>query len=144
MNLLKISILIVIASTTACGARHRVVPVDSKSYKLDAVIETTVGNPMVTTEDQEVKRGQWIGVLRSPSGYEEILTKFKKELIYSGKSGDTVNISYREYGDDYARPAFAQELKYDLKSSKEIRFQNYRFSVLSADNSSIKFKVLGD
>jgi hypothetical protein len=107
-------------------------------------METSVGSAMVSTEDQEVKRGRWIGIIRSSSGYEETITKFKKELIYGGKSGDTVNVSYREYGDDYARPAFAQELKYDLKSSKEIRFQNFRLLVLSADNSVIKFKVLGD
>ena len=130
---------------SACHAGgYSVKPVNSKSYALQAIQEVTVGSPMISTDEQTVKRGRWIGVLYSPSGYEETVSTFKRELIYGGKTGTTVNIFYREYGDNFARPAFAQELKYYLKDSKDISFQNFQIHVLSANNSKVKFKVTAD
>ena len=41
-----------------------------------------------------------------------------------------------------ARPAFTQELKYDLGEGKVIGFKGARFEVLSATNVGIRYKVL--
>jgi hypothetical protein len=66
---------------------------------------------------------------------------YKQELIYVGKSKDTIRLSYREYINDMARPAFHQDLTYDLAESREIAFRDLRIEVLEATNSTIKFFV---
>ena len=66
---------------------------------------------------------------------------FKKELIYNGKEKDIIKISYREYMKDFARPAFYQDLSYDLTESKIISFRKMSIEVIEATNSYIKFIV---
>lgn len=67
---------------------------------------------------------------------------FKRELIYGGVSGNSISISYREFSDGIARPAFTQELKYDLTDSKIIGYRGARFEVIKASNTSLKYKML--
>jgi hypothetical protein len=69
---------------------------------------------------------------------------FAGELIYSGLAGQTIKMIYREYKGDVARPAFAQELQYDLSQSREVAFRSIRLEVLNATNSEIEFRVLSD
>ncbi len=66
---------------------------------------------------------------------------FRQELIYNGRSKDTIKVSYREFKDDFARPAFQQDLSYDLSDSKEIGFRGAIIEVLEATNTYIKFIV---
>lgn len=68
--------------------------------------------------------------------------RFRRELIYGGVSGTTVSVSYREFVDNMARPAFTQDLKYDLSQGSIIGYKSARFEVLKADNSSIRFRVI--
>jgi hypothetical protein len=42
---------------------------------------------------------------------------YKNELLYQGLDGNTLRIGYREYVDNLARPAFAQELTYPTNPS---------------------------
>lgn len=65
----------------------------------------------------------------------------KRELLYNGKAGNTIKISYREYKDDLARPAFTQDLIYDLAESKIIGFQGMQIEVLNATNEYINFII---
>jgi hypothetical protein len=67
---------------------------------------------------------------------------FRRELVYSGSSKDGIQILYREYLDDKARPAFSQQLTYDLASGAEIGFGGARLKVIEATNVGIKFVVL--
>lgn len=67
---------------------------------------------------------------------------WRKELIYNGRSGDTIRVIYREYSGDLARPAFTQELQYDLSQQMEIGFREVRLQVESATNTSIRYRVL--
>lgn len=67
---------------------------------------------------------------------------YRHELIYTGVSHGTVSIEYREFLNDLARPAFSQELKYDLTDSSEIGYKGARFQILKATNVGIRFKVL--
>ena len=69
---------------------------------------------------------------------------FEAELIYSGRSGDTIRLVYREYFDGLAREAFYQELEYDLSESKSIAFKSLEIDVLEATNSRIRFLVRED
>lgn len=68
----------------------------------------------------------------------------KKEFIYNGKSNNTLKFIYREFVRDMARPAFTQELQYDLNESNIIGFKGLRIEVLKSTNTSIEYKVLSD
>jgi hypothetical protein len=67
---------------------------------------------------------------------------FKRELIYQGVSQNTVSVSYREFSGDFARPAFTQELKYDLAEGNVIAYKGAKFEVVKAGNAGIKYKVI--
>jgi hypothetical protein len=69
---------------------------------------------------------------------------YKYELWYQGLDGNTLRIGYREYIDNLARPAFAQDLTYPMapEATTQIRFKSVRIDVLSADASEITYRVL--
>lgn len=66
---------------------------------------------------------------------------FKQEFIFNGKSGNSLKFTYREYADNTARPAFAQDLQYDLSEGREIGFKDMLIEVIEATNTYIKYKV---
>lgn len=66
----------------------------------------------------------------------------RKEILYNGKSKDTIKLAYREYIDDVARPAFYQDLNFDLAESKLIGFKGIQIEIIEATNSTIMFKVI--
>ncbi len=65
-----------------------------------------------------------------------------KQLVYTGGNKKAITLTYREFINDLARPAFSQELKYDISEDNVIGFKGARFEVLGASNIEIKFKVL--
>ena len=67
---------------------------------------------------------------------------FRGELIYSGKQKDIIYLKYREYNDDMARPAFYQDLVYDLSWTNVILFKDLQIEFVDAASSSIKYKVI--
>lgn len=67
---------------------------------------------------------------------------FRRELIYTGVSQNTVTLQYREFKDNLARPAFTQELKYDLSQGKEIGYNGARFEIINAGNVELTYKVI--
>ena len=69
---------------------------------------------------------------------------FAVELIYSGMIYNTVRIAYREFVDDMARPAFSQELTYNLDKSRSIVFRTIELEIIEATNSYLSFKILDD
>jgi hypothetical protein len=67
------------------------------------------------------------------------------QIIYTGLSGENVTFVYREFTpDDLARPAFFQNLTYNLAESKVIQFRKLQMQVSEATNEGIKLKVLSD
>ena len=67
---------------------------------------------------------------------------FKQELVYNGKSGNTIKVIYREFNNNMARPAFTQNLNYDLEEGDVISFKGCKIKVLNAKNTGIEFKIL--
>lgn len=67
---------------------------------------------------------------------------FKQEFIFNGKVGNNLKFIYREYINDMARPAFNQDLQYDLEESTTVGFKGLRLEVLDASNTSITYKLL--
>jgi len=67
----------------------------------------------------------------------------EKELLYAGREGSVLHITYREYTwQGHARVPFFQSLYYDLKHSDKIVFQNWTIQILDANNEKIVFKIL--
>jgi hypothetical protein len=120
-----------------------------KSYSIGVLKNATIGDAFIVDQDGTVSTvKRWVGVLNSPDGWQ-ITNVYspdyvKKELIYGGKSGSTIEVTYREFRGGYAAPAFYQNLKYDLNSSSTIRFQNFTIQIQQADNQTIVYSVLGD
>ena len=67
---------------------------------------------------------------------------FQQTLIYSGKVGDKINISYREFSDNYARPAFNNDVEYDLRESSTIGYKGAKLEIIEATNEHIKYRVI--
>jgi hypothetical protein len=69
-------------------------------------------------------------------------TSFQQTLIYSGRVGNKINIGYREFSNNSARPAFNNDVEYDLSASNTIGYKGAQIEVIKADNSGITYKVL--
>ncbi|RYG38221.1 MAG: hypothetical protein EON93_02425 [Burkholderiales bacterium] len=67
---------------------------------------------------------------------------FQQTLIYSGKVGDKINVGYREFSSNVARPAFNNDVEYDLKDSTTIGYKGALIEVLEATNQSIRYRVI--
>ena len=67
---------------------------------------------------------------------------YRRVLLYSGKVGNKLKMSYREFSSDFARPAFNTEVEYDLNENNVIGYAGARIEVIKASNTEIKYKVL--
>lgn len=81
-------------------------------------------------------------IIPTPSRVGEMY--FKYEIIYQARVGNKLRLSYREYVDDYAHPAFTQEIEYDLDQKEDmiIGFKKLRMQILNATNNEITYKIL--
>lgn len=82
----------------------------------------------------------------SVSKREEVISlagSYRNELVFLGSAGKIIRLLYREYMDDFVRPAYSQEVSYDVSNlPMEISFRTAKFQVLELDGSSITYKVL--
>lgn len=69
---------------------------------------------------------------------------FRAQILYSGVDGSTLRTTYREFAGDFARPAFSQELQYDLRQDSIISFRSVRIEVLEAGNTRLEYVVEED
>ena len=67
---------------------------------------------------------------------------FIQEILYNGRIGNNLKFVYREFSNDYVRPAFTQEVQYDLSQSNIIGFKTLRLEVIDATNTEITYKLL--
>ncbi len=67
---------------------------------------------------------------------------FQQTLVYSGKVGSKINMAYREFLNDIARPAFYNNVEYDLSESRIIGYKGSRIEIIEATNEYIKYKVI--
>lgn len=66
----------------------------------------------------------------------------RRELVYAGVMQKVLTLLYREFKGDFARPAFSQEIKYDLSQGTTIGYKGARFEVIKATNIDLDYKVL--
>lgn len=67
---------------------------------------------------------------------------FQQTLIYNGRVGNKINIGYREFSNSMARPAFNNNVEYDMNESKIIGYKGARLEIIEATNQYIKYKVI--
>ena len=66
----------------------------------------------------------------------------QQTLLYSGRVGDKVRVTYREFSNRLARGDFSNNVEYDLSVSNIVRYKGAEIQILSADNRQITYKVL--
>jgi hypothetical protein len=74
----------------------------------------------------------------------ESINTFQQSLIYSGRVGTRIKLGYREFSGNRARPAFNNDVDYDLTESTVIGYKGARLEVLEATNESIRFKLISN
>lgn len=140
---------------------------NGSSWRCDSVLENgnyLCTNPNLITQFQytyclvitpagegvgDASCSSWFVVREWSDGPQKIFTptkiyregSFRQELIYNGKAKDSIRLTYREFKNDMARPAFFQDLAYDLSESKTIGFRGMLIDVVEATNSTITFIV---
>lgn len=67
---------------------------------------------------------------------------FRQELIYNGRSGNSVKFLYREFSNEFLRGNLNQEIQYDLAESKVIGFKGARLEIIEADNAFLRYKPI--
>lgn len=137
---------------TGCMPRNYVrTPMENASYIIGAKNSSTVGSVMLSRETYlKVCWEYWAGLAYGGwrTRCDDDVDRFKEELIYAGRAGNVIRIAYKEFkGKEsfyLARPAFFQELTYDLGASGAIVFRVYKIRVLDANNERIFFIVEAD
>lgn len=95
---------------------------------------------------RRIAGGSWPDdvLLQPVQGLQDQQDAFRAQMIYSGMDGTTIRTSYREFSGDFIRPAFSQELQYDLSQDSVIAYKTIKIRVLEATNSKLVFRVLED
>jgi len=145
-------VLVLLLPLVACGWNHQCAKYTS--YNLGEEKIAAVGSEMV---QYGCFASRW-----DPTGINRSILKrnsaadpyfqpwMDRELIYAGREGDVLHITYREYSThwaenrvkSYARTPFFQQVYYDLKTSDAVVFQDWVLKVLDANNQHIRFKVV--
>jgi len=93
----------------------------------------TVFNLSVNASAEGVRRTKWMALTDD---------SFQQTLIYSGRVGNKINIGYREFSNNHARPAFNNDVEYDLNESSTIGYKGAEIEVIEATNKYIKYRVI--
>ena len=67
---------------------------------------------------------------------------FEQNLVYTGREGNILKFSYREFYNDMARASYTMDVTYDLSKDNIIRFKSASLEIIKADNQSITYKLL--
>ncbi|UZP67698.1 hypothetical protein N1030_01645 [Desulfovibrio mangrovi] len=66
----------------------------------------------------------------------------RQQLLYNGRSKDSVYFSYREFASDMARPSYSQDLTFDISSDQVVGIKGARFEIIKASNTEVTYKML--
>lgn len=67
---------------------------------------------------------------------------FQQTLLYNGKIGNRITLGYREFSNNLARPAFSNNVDYDLSESMIVGYKGARLEVIKATNTEITYRLL--
>jgi hypothetical protein len=71
-----------------------------------------------------------------------VKNEFQRTLLYNGKIGNRITLGYREFDGNIARPAFSNEVSYDLSESMILGYKGARIEVIKATNTEITYKIV--
>ena len=77
-------------------------------------------------------------------GATPIEGSFEFKLLYSGKDGETVRMTYREFLDSMQRADYSQDISYNVAEQDTVSFRSNRMRVHEATGFSIRFEGLED
>ena len=89
----------------------------------------------------------------NPTKYQETVADriidgdgFRSIVYLTGIANNTLRLSYREFKNDFARPAFTQDLEFGLNDilPQEVNFKNVRMRILQADGNGLKYVIIGN
>lgn len=68
---------------------------------------------------------------------------FRRTLTFLGRSGSDIRLSYREFSNDMARPAFTEDLTLPLPASfpETMTVKGLRLTVLGLDGSGLRYRL---
>lgn len=124
-----VSMLAMVVILGGCGLANSVYL--NYNFKAGMELTTSVGNPMV-----EITQACKNGV----DG--KVHSSITVRLIYSGRSGNTITITYQMFSNDLTRPTSSEDLTYDISEKKKIAWGSTVIEVKEASNSFIRFVVL--
>lgn len=94
--------------------------------------------------------GVGAGKINPPVAYHDgemrisrVNDNFEKKITYLGMSGDTLRLSYREFINDMARPAFTEELSLPLPKTFPARIvvKDTTFVILGISGEGLRYSV---
>jgi hypothetical protein len=93
-----------------------------------------------------LRPGAWPDNTRFRDSGEVLKTEggFLGLLFFTGFSGDTLALAYREYPQGATGPSSFEDLRYDLSESRIIRFRSLEIEIVEADEASLTYRVLSD
>jgi len=93
----------------------------------------SIGSSISSQESIDIKHATYVDL-----AYPQV----RQELIYNGKSGNTVKFMYREMSGGYLRSPFTQEIQYDLEAGSIIGFKGARIEIEKSTNQIIEYRIL--
>lgn len=69
-------------------------------------------------------------------------SSFQQTLLYNGRIGNRIAFGYREFSNNSARPAFNNDVTYDLDESNIIGYKGARLEIIKATNTEITYKLI--
>ncbi|EKT58495.1 hypothetical protein [Providencia sneebia] len=69
---------------------------------------------------------------------------FEQALIFNGKEGQNINVSYRKLGSNVQQQGFGNTIQYNLSESDIIAYKGVKLKVLDSRHESIKYEVLSN
>jgi hypothetical protein len=156
MNVLNVSERIEGFNYTIPAKKYLQIGFDEKNdfYNAEGVTKNAFADPIDALSVPKATTNEVcvVSIYSNPYCYEGNFSKlttiaegnesFQQTLLYSGRVGDKLNISYREFSGNTARPAFNNDVEYDFSTSKTIAYKGAVLEVIDADNTSITYKVI--
>lgn len=68
---------------------------------------------------------------------------FRRVITYLGASADTLRLSYREFSNDMARPAFTEEFTFPIERTfpQTVAFRNVRMTILAINGEGLRYRI---
>lgn len=75
---------------------------------------------------------------------DNLSPKFRSVVTYSGSNGSSILLSYREFSNDMARPAFSEELQVPIGKDfpQRVRFKGVTIQINKIDGMGMNYTIL--